>query len=106
MGKKRFGIKQVILGTVLSENYTKWLPFALMFTVFGLFMISVRFRGEKVLKEIVVLQDSVRDLRFESVTLEAELMKMSRYSSIRNQCEERNLGLVPPSDPPKKLKAD
>jgi hypothetical protein len=53
---------------------------------------------------MVFLQDSVKNFRFESATLEAELMKLSRYSRILNECEERGLGLVPPTEPPKKIK--
>jgi hypothetical protein len=52
---------------------------------------------------MVVLQDSVKNLRFESATVEAELMKLSRYSRILHECEERGLGLVPPQEPPKKI---
>ncbi len=63
-----------------------------------------RFNGEKVIRNMVFLQDSVKNFRFESATLEAELMKLSRYSRILNECEERGLGLVPPTEPPKKIK--
>jgi cell division protein FtsL len=103
--KSRIGLKQVLLGNILQyQGINKWLPIAGLLTFLGLIMITNRFNGEKVIRNMVVLQDSVKNFRFESATLEAELMKLSRYSRILNECEERGLGLVPPTEPPKKIK--
>jgi hypothetical protein len=103
--KSRIGLKQVLLGSMFqNNNVMNWLPIAGLLTFLGLLMITNRFHGEKVLRKMVVMQDSVKNLRFESATIEAELMKLSRYSKILSECEERGLGLVPPLEPPKKIK--
>ncbi|HKK81542.1 MAG TPA: FtsL-like putative cell division protein, partial [Prolixibacteraceae bacterium] len=60
----------------------RWLPFVGILVLMGLVMISNRFKGEKILRELVVVQEEVKELRSESATIEAELMNMSRYSEI------------------------
>jgi hypothetical protein len=102
--KKNITFKQILLGNVLvNDQVIKWMPVVGLLTFLGLLMISTRFKGEKILRKMVVVQDSVRDLRSESATIEAELMVRSRYSTILQEVEKRGLGLKQPDEPPVKI---
>jgi cell division protein FtsL len=98
---KKVGVREVLLGSVfLNKEVMRWLPMVGLLVLLGLIMISNRFKGEKILRELVVVQQQVKELRSESTTIEAELMNMSRYSEILRSVNEKGLGLKQPSNPP------
>lgn len=102
--KKNISFKQILLGNILvSEPVLKWMPVVGLITFLGLLMISTRFKGEKILRKMVVVQDSVRNARSESATIEAELMMRCRYSTILKEVEKKGLGLKQPDEPPVKI---
>jgi hypothetical protein len=102
--QKKINFRQIILGNILvNEQVIRWMPVVGLITFLGLLMISTRFKGEKILRKMVVVQDSVRNLRSESATIEAELMIRSRYSTILNEVEKKGLGLKQPDEPPVKI---
>jgi cell division protein FtsL len=104
---KKVGFREVILGSIfLNKEVMRWLPFVGMLVIMGLLMISNRFKGEKILRELVVVQEEVKELRSESATIEAELMNMSRYSEILKSVNKKGLGLKQPTEPPVKIKID
>ena len=101
----KVGIRQVLLGSIfLNKEVLRWLPIVGLLALMGLLMISNRFKGEKILREMVVVQEEVKDLRSESSTIEAELMNRSRYSEVLKEVNKRNLGLKQPVEPPMKIK--
>jgi cell division protein FtsL len=105
--KRKIGFRQVVLGSILlSSDVLRWLPVLVLLTVLGVAMIANRFRGEKIVRNIVEMQEQVKELRSESTTLEAELMNMSRYSEIVKEIERRGLGLKQPDVPPYKIKVE
>jgi hypothetical protein len=102
--KKKISVRQILLGNILvNDQVLKWMPVVGLLTFLGLLMISSRFKGEKILRKMVVVQDSVRNLRSESSTIEAELMVRSRYSTIEREVEKKGLGLKQPDQPPVKI---
>jgi len=102
--KQKISLKQVLLGNILlHEQVTKWMPVILFLAFMGILMIASRFRGEKVLRKMVVVQDSVRELRSESSLVESELMMLTKYSTIEKEVEKRNLGLKIANRPPVKI---
>lgn len=97
----------MILGSVfLNKEVMRWMPFVGILVIMGLVMISNRFKGEKILRELVVVQKEVKELRSESSTIEAELMNMSRYSEILKNVNRKGLGLKQPTEPPVKIKIE
>lgn len=103
--KQKVGVRQVILGSVLlNKEVLRWLPVVGMIAFLGLLMIANRFKGEKIIRATVEVQEQVKELRSESATLETELINMTRYSEILKEVQDRNMGLKQPSDPPIKLK--
>ena len=101
---KNISFKQILLGNILvSDQVLRWMPVVGLVTFLGLLMISTRFKGEKILRKMVVVQDSVRDLRSESATIEADLMIRSSYSTILKEVDRRGLQLKQPKEPPVKI---
>jgi cell division protein FtsL len=102
--KRKIGFRQVVLGSIfLSRDVLNWLPIVMLLAVLGIAMISNRFKGEKILREKVVVQEQVKEMRSEATTIEAELMNMSRYSEILREVNRRGLGLKQATVPPRKI---
>jgi hypothetical protein len=102
--KQKINLKQILLGNILlNDQVIKWMPVIIFLAAMGLLMISSRFRGEKVLRKVVHLQDSVRELRSESSVIESELMMLTKYSTIEDEVEKRGLGLKIANQPPVKI---
>ena len=105
VNKNKVGVRQVILGSILlNKEVLRWLPVVGMIAFLGLLMIANRFKGEKILRATVEIQEQVKELRSESATIENELINMTRYSEILKEVQGRNMGLKQPADPPVKLK--
>jgi hypothetical protein len=101
---KKINIRQILLGNILlNDQVLKWMPAIALITFFGILMIASRFRGEKILRQMVEVQERVKELRSESATVEAELMNLSRYSTILNEVEKKGLGLKTSDEPPVKI---
>ncbi|MFA9388645.1 MAG: FtsL-like putative cell division protein [Prolixibacteraceae bacterium] len=102
---RKVGVREVILGSVLlNKEVLRWLPVVGMIAFLGLLMISTRFKGEKILRASVEVQEEVKELRSESSTLEAELINISRYSEVLRRVQDQNMGLKQATEPPVKIK--
>lgn len=102
---KKVSVRQVLLGSILlNKEVLRWMPIVGLLVFFGLLVISNRFKGEKILREMVVVQEEVKDLRSEWATIDAELMNMTRYSEVLKEANEKGLGLKQPDEPPVKIK--
>lgn len=103
--QRKVGVREVLMGNVLLHSeVVRWLPLVGLIALLGLLMIATRFKGEKILRTTVEVQEEVKELRSESATLSAELINMSRYSVVLKEVQKRELGLKQATEPPKKLK--
>lgn len=99
--KKKPGVSSFLRGTILTdERVTRQFPFLIFLVFLGLLMITNRYRSEKVIRQIEILQNSIDDLRSQSVTNSAKLMNMSRPSDVANRVRKAGLGLQEPVRPP------
>ena len=103
-GKKTGRMKSFIGGTILTdERITRQIPFLLFLAALGILLITNRNWSEKTIRQIEVLQDTLDELRSESITLSAKLMDASRPSEVEKRVDEAGIGLEEPTTPPKKL---
>ncbi|HOO82940.1 MAG TPA: FtsL-like putative cell division protein [Prolixibacteraceae bacterium] len=103
--KKKVGVRQVLLGSIfLNKEVLRWLPILGLLVFLGLLIISNRFKGEKILRQMVVVEEEIKELRSEAATIEAELMNMNRYSEVLRRVNDKGLGLKQPERVPKKIK--
>lgn len=103
--KNREGfIKSLISGSLVSEKLILGnLGFILMMTLIGAIYIANRFHAEKTIRRIDQLQDEVKELRSEAMSTSAELMYISKQSTVQRLVKERALGLNELKEPPYKL---
>lgn len=102
--KKAPGMKSFIGGTILTdERVTKQLPFLFFLAFLAMMLIANRNWSERTIRQIEVLQDTIDELRSESITMSAKLMDASRPSEVAKKVEKANLGLQEQIRPPQKL---
>ena len=102
--KKPGGMKSFIGGTILTDDrITRQWPFLFFLAFLGMLLITNRNWSERTLRQIEVLQDTLDELRSESITMSANLMDASRPSEVAKKVEDANIGLQEPVKPPQKL---
>ena len=103
--KKKTGMKSFIGGTILTdEMITRQIPFIIFLAFLGLVIITNRNWSEKTIRQVEVLQDTLDELRSESITMSAKLMDASRPSEVLKKVKKAELDLQEPVKPPQKLK--
>ena len=104
-GKGKAGfLKGLISGTVISDSIIlKDVRYSAMIALLAIIFIANRFNAERVEREIAVLEQEVRDLRAESLSVSADLGSVSRQSEITELVKERGLGLEELREPPYRI---
>ena len=103
----RFTLGEILNGRFLeSEFFVR--NKLLMFVIFLMLVanISVRFKTAKVLREVDTLEREVKELRAHSITMAAEVIKLTRPSEILDRIKHSNLGLENSKEPPRRLYVD
>jgi len=101
---KKAGVKSFIGGANLTDaRITKQMPFIIFLSGLGLLMITNRNWSERTIRKVEILQDTLDNLRSESVTISAYLMNASRPSEIERKVKAAGLDLKEPMRPPRKI---
>ncbi len=102
--KKKSGVKSFLGGTILTdERFTGQLPFLALLVFFAFVLITNRNLDERTIRQIEQVQETINELRSESITLSARLMDASRPSEVVEKVEEAGLGLEEPVKPAQKV---
>jgi cell division protein FtsL len=102
--KKKPVVKSFLGGTILTdERFTRQLPFLSLLVFFAFVLITNRNLAERTIRQIEQVQESINELRSESITLSARLMDASRPSEVVEKVEEAGLGLEEPVRPAQKI---
>lgn len=102
---RKNSLRSVLGGSLLaSEKVLKQLPFFFFLVFLGILLITNRYWAERTIRQMEAVQDSIKELKAESVTFETELMKINRPSEIVKRVKESGLELLEPQEPPRKLK--
>jgi cell division protein FtsL len=97
-------MKGLISGTFITERLIlNNMKYAALVVFLGIILITNKFQAERTNREIVVLEQEVRDLRAESLSVSAELGGVSRQSEIIDLIKERGLGLEELREPPYRI---
>jgi len=103
-GKSRPGVSSFLRGTILTDQrVTRQFPFIIFLAFLGLILITNRYRSEKVIRKIEVLQDTIDDLRSQSITNSSKLMHMSKPSEMVLKVKQAGLGLQEQTRAPRKI---
>lgn len=104
--------KKITIGEVLSGRFfeSEWFRRnrTLLFMIFLLLLsnITIRYKSEKVIREMVALEDSLTELRSQSISIAAEVVKLSRPSVILEKVKKSGLNLESSKEPPRKIYVD
>jgi len=106
--KKKSGRKNVlkglVTGTYISEKLIlNNIRYVVLIAFLAVVFISNRFQAEKVEREIIQLEQEVRDLRAEALSVSAELGSVSRQSEVYELVKRRGLGLQELREPPYRI---
>lgn len=97
-------LKGMISGTMISDSLIlKDIRYSAMILLLGIMFIANRFNAERVEREISVLEQEVRDMRAEALSVSADLGSVSRQSEITDLVKERGLGLEELREPPYRI---
>jgi hypothetical protein len=97
-------LKGLISGTVISDSLIlKDIRYSAFILLLGIIFIANRFNAERVEREITVLEQEVRDMRAEALSVSADLGSVSRQSEITDLVKERGLGLEDLREPPYRI---
>jgi len=97
-------LKELLDGSLLTrEAVVRQLPYILFVTFLAIIYIGNRYHAEKVVRETTILQNQIRELRSESISIAAELMDISKQSEVVVLVQQRGLDLKESVEPPKKI---
>jgi cell division protein FtsL len=100
-------IRDLLDGSLMTrELVVKNFRYLLLLTGFGLVLIANRFHAEKIVRETNDIQQKIKELRSESITVSSELMEMSRQSSVLVLVQKKGLELKELDKPAKKIVID
>jgi|GEM_PF-766078 len=102
--KKKVSVREVLNGRFLESEWLRRNRL-LLFVVFLMLLanISVRYKSERVIREMTALEDTLKDLRSKSISVAADVMKLSRPSLIIDKVKKSGLDLEMSKEPPKKI---
>ncbi len=86
------------------DGFLKQLPFIMLMTIFAMVYIGNRFHAEKLVRKTVAMQNELKELRSESISIASELMFISKQSEVSKMVEANNLELREAVEPPKKIR--
>jgi cell division protein FtsL len=104
---KRITVKEVLTGRILESE---WFlnNRILLFVIFIMLItnITVRYKSEKVIRNMQALEDSLIDLRSKSISIAADVMRLSRQSMIIDRVKKSGIELETSKEPPHKIYVD
>jgi hypothetical protein len=111
MAKTEGGIKKhaslaadLLNGNILTrESFLDHLPYILFLAVLALAYISNGFLAEDNIRKYNKLNNELKELRSEYITIKSELMYKSKQSELAKIITEKELGLKESFEPPKKI---
>ena len=99
-----FSIKDILGGDILAKGFVRrQYPLLIMVAILLFGYIGNRYYCEIQLKEELRLRKELKDLKYESLGISAELMQISRRSNVLRMVNERGLGLEESADLPVKV---
>ena len=94
-------VRDILNGNILTKKFIRrqYLLIILM-VVLSIVYIDNRYSSEKQITRITELKRKIQDAKYESLTISAELMEISRQSNILLMLESKGIDLRPGDTPP------
>lgn len=94
-------VRDILNGNILTKKFIRrqYLLIILM-VVLSIVYIDNRYSSEKQITNITELKRKIQDAKYESLTISAELMEISRQSNILLMLQSKGIQLRPGDTPP------
>lgn len=94
-------IRDILNGEILSKNFLrKQYRLIIMIAILAFWYVDNRYTCETQLAKEIELKKEIQDLKYESLTISAELMDISRQSNVLKMVNENGLNLIQSTTPP------
>ena len=94
-------VRDILNGDIFSKKiFKKQTKLMIMIALLMFAYVDNRFSCERQLATEIELKKKIQDVKYESLTISAELMKISRQTSVLNMINIRGVDLVQTSTPP------
>ena len=94
-------VRDILNGNILTKKFIRRQYLLIIFlVVLSIGYIDNRYASEKQIANMVMLKKNIQDAKYESLTISAELMEISRQSNLLLLMESKGMQLKPGSTPP------
>ena len=94
-------VRDVLNGNILTKRFfQKQYGLLIMISVLAFIYVDNRYYCETQLAKEIDLKKQIQDIKYESLTISAELMVISRQSNVLSLVNERGMKLIQTSTPP------
>lgn len=94
-------MRDILNGDILSKNFLrKQYILLILISLIAFLYVGNRYSCETQLAKEISLKKQILDLKYESMTISAELMRISRQSNVLNLVNSRGLDLIQTNTPP------
>jgi hypothetical protein len=98
---KSSSVRDIINGNILTKRFfQKQYGLILMIAVLTIFYVDNRYYCETQLAKEIDLKNKILDAKYESLTISAELMQISRQSNVFKLVKTNGIELVESQSPP------
>lgn len=97
---KSSSLRDILNGNILTSRFIrKQYMLVVMLVVLSIFYIDNRYTSEKQIKQVAELKKQIQDAKYESLTISAELVEISRQSNVYKLLQERGIPVKPGNTP-------
>lgn len=94
-------VRDILNGNILTKKFIrKQYLLIILMVVLSIVYIDNRYSSEKQITDITELKRKIQDAKYESLTISAELMEISRQSNILLLLQSKGIQLRPGDTPP------
>ena len=94
-------IRDILNGNILTKKFfQKQYGLLIMIAALTFLYVDNRFYCETSLAKEIDLKKRIQDVKYESLTISAELMEISRQSNVMNKVNENGINLIQSTTPP------
>lgn len=94
-------VRDILNGNILTKKFIrKQYLLIILLVVLSIGYIDNRYASEKQIATMVMLKKNIQDAKYESLTISAELMEISRQSNLLLLMESKGMLLKPGNTPP------
>ena len=98
---KSSNVRDVLTGNILTKNFIrKQYGLIIMIAVLAFLYIDNRYYCETQLAKEIELKKQIQDAKYESLTISAELMEISRQSNVMKAVNDNGFNLIENTTPP------